>query len=110
MNPLGRLLTPVEEEDSDRPCGSGGAGARLGSPVTPGVLDEARGARDEPAVSPLESGSVGFLRDAMQSVRFLFIKASGLTYPLYSDPWLKRPLANARQNQKQATCSFGIVL
>lgn len=55
----------MEEEDSCRPCGSGGAGARLGSPVTPGVAEEARGARDEPAVSPLESGSVGFLREAI---------------------------------------------
>lgn len=58
-------MTPVEEEDSDRPCDRGGAGAKLGSPGTPGVVDEARGARDEPAVSPLESGSVGFLSDAM---------------------------------------------
>lgn len=65
MNPLGRLLTPVDEDDSDRPCGSGGAGARLGSPVTPGVVDDARGASDEPAVSPFESGSVGFLSDAI---------------------------------------------
>lgn len=101
-------MTPVEEEDSDRPCGRGGAGARLGSPVTPGVVDEARGARDEPAVSPLESGSVGFLSEAMQSVRFLFIKRSGLTYPLYSGPWPKRPLANARQSQRQVTYSFDI--
>lgn len=63
---LGRLLMPVEDDDSGRPCGSGGAGARLGSPVTPGVVDEARGARDEPVVSPLESGSVGILREAIQ--------------------------------------------
>lgn len=69
MNPLtaalGRVLTPPLSEADDgmaKPCGTGGAGARLGSPpTTPGVFDEAR---PEPVVSPLESGSVGFLSEA----------------------------------------------
>lgn len=63
MNPLGSPPTALPD-DTPRFCGIKGAGARLGSPTTPGVDVAVRpGPADDAAEESAErSGFVGFLR------------------------------------------------
>lgn len=64
---LGILPVALFVDVMPSPCGIGAAGARLGSPPTPGVADLLRPATIDDAVdSPLESGSVGCLREAFE--------------------------------------------
>lgn len=70
LTALGRLLTPLLDAVIAIPCGTGAGGARLGSPpATPGVDDVCTAATEVADESLLDSGSVGFLRQAAHSQR-----------------------------------------